>query len=356
MGDFPHFPFMPPDLSTHGKELDALMWWLHIVMALLFVGWGAFFIYTLIRFRRQRNSQAIHAGLQSRFPTFHEGVVVVVECLLLFGLSIPLWARWVESGQVASHPEKPVVIRVVAQQFAWNVHYPGPDGVFGRVLLSEIDEQLNPLGLDPKDPLGKDDIHLGNLLIVPANRPVVLNLTSKDVVHSLFIPVMRVKQDAIPGMSIPIGFQAKITSMEFKRREFERNPDKYTDRENDRDEVLDAKDVPDHELACAQLCGAQHYKMNGKFYIASEEDFADLKTRSDFTTWAKKFRIGPWTDLKEGAVDPTGETVDYVGTGGMIIMNEADQRPGGAVNTLVDVYFPEGWSYLTHPSTLGATW
>jgi cytochrome c oxidase subunit 2 len=306
MIDFPHFPFMPPDLSTHGREIDSLMWWVHIVMALLFVGWGAFFVWTLIRFRQRRNARADHAGVQSHFPKYHEGAVVVVECLLLFVLSIPFWSQWVKAGQVradqaSAQGESPMVLRVIAQQFAWNVQYPGPDGKFGRLRVSEIDEQLNPLGLDPKDPAGKDDVQLQNQLIVPAHRPVVLQLASKDVIHSLSIPVMRVKQDAIPGMNIPIGFRAKMTSMEFKVQEFERNRDKYTDRETDRDETLDAMDVPDHELACAQLCGAQHFKMKGNFYVASPEDFAALKTRADFTNWARKFRDGPWSELKEGA-------------------------------------------------------
>lgn len=306
MINFPHFPFMPPDLSAHGKEIDAVIWWVHIVMAVLFVGWGAFFVTTLIRFRQRRNTHADREGVRSHFPKYHEGAVVVVECLLLFALSIPFWSQWVKAGQVkagraGAGGESPLVLRVIAQQFAWNVHYPGPDGVFGRLLLSEIDEQLNPLGLDPKDPAGKDDVHLQNQLIVPANRPVVLQLSSKDVIHSLFIPVMRVKQDAIPGMNIPIGFQAKMTSMEFKRQEFGRNRHKYTDRETDRDETLDAKDVPDHELACAQLCGAQHFKMKGNFYVASLEDFAALNTTADFTNWARKFRDGPWSELKEGA-------------------------------------------------------
>lgn len=306
MFQFPHFPFMPPDLSAHGSDLDSLMWWVHIVMAVLFVGWASFFAYTLVRFRQGRNAVADHVGFRGRFPTYHEGTVVAVECLLLFVLSVPFWAQWAASGQVRAHQvgddeRAPVVVRVVAQQFAWNMHYPGPDGIFGRLKLSEIDEQLNPLGIDPQDPAGKDDVFLQNQLIVPVNTRVILQLTSKDVIHSLFIPVMRVKQDAIPGMSIPIGFEAKATSMEFKKREFERNPSKYTDSDTDRDEVPDARDVPDHELACAQLCGAQHYKMRGLFYVASQEDFARLKTAADFTGWARDFRTGQWDKLLEGA-------------------------------------------------------
>jgi cytochrome c oxidase subunit 2 len=293
--EFPLFPYMPPDLSVHGKHLDELNWWVHIIMAVLFVGWGGFFVYTLVRFRARKGHAADYAGVQSHFSTYHEVAVVVVECVLLFALAIPLWANWVEFGRVETH-DNPVRIRVIAQQFAWNAHYPGPDGKFGRTRVSAVNEQLNPVGIDASDPDGKDDIQLQNQLIIPKGREVVVDITSKDVIHSFFLPVMRVKQDAVPGLSIPVGFQATKTSMEFKKEEFAQAGGKYAS----------ASEVPDFEIACAQLCGAQHYKMVGKLYITSAEDFADLKTRSDFMGWGTKFRRGQWDQLKEGAA-PGGQ-------------------------------------------------
>ena len=180
--------------------------------------------------------------------------------------------------------------------------YPGPDGKFGRLVTKEIDSQLNPIGIDPSDPAGKDDIQLGDQLIIPAHRPIVVQVTSMDVIHSFSLPVMRVKQDAIPGMSIPIGFEAKMTSMEFKKQEYDNNRQKYdTDAEGNERENKGPWHVPDHEIACAQLCGAQHFKMVGKFYIASSEDFTDFKSYSDFSGWVRKFRHGEWNQLKEGA-------------------------------------------------------
>ncbi len=97
-------------------------------------------------------------------------------------------------------------MRVVAEQFAWNIHYPGPDGVFGRTDPKLITAGTNPLGRVPDDPAGKDDITTINQLHLPVNKPALIYLSSKDVIHSFFLPTMRVKQDAIPGQVIPIYF------------------------------------------------------------------------------------------------------------------------------------------------------
>ena len=97
-------------------------------------------------------------------------------------------------------------MRVVAEQFAWNFHYPGADGVWGRTDPTLVDAAANPLGLDRQDPAAKDDIHTLNNLYLPVNKPALLYLSSKDVIHSFFLPYMRVKHDAIPGNVVPIWF------------------------------------------------------------------------------------------------------------------------------------------------------
>lgn len=307
MTDLLAFMFMPPDLSTHGGGIDNLMLWLHVLMGILFVGWGAFFVYTLIRFRRKRSPRADYEGVKSHTSSYVEISVVIAECVLLFGLAIPLWGNWVDLGRPDPEEAK-LQVRVIAQQFAWNVQYPGPDGQFGRLDPGLINEQLNPVGLDREDPAAQDDVVLVNQLLVPVDTPVVVNVTSMDVIHSFFLPVMRVKQDAIPGISIPIGFRAQMTSMDFKEEQVQANEEEYEDKKarafleasSDDYENLDAarkaledgdgfgdlkKLVPDFEIACAQLCGRQHYRMRGQFHILSQEEFAGLRTQQDFTAW-----------------------------------------------------------------------
>lgn len=203
---------LPPDASLHGHEIDGLIVIVHWLMFALFFGWGAFYIFTLFRFRRSRNPQANYAGVKSHASNYLEVAVAIVEAVLLIAFSIPLWAKRVEAFPAE---KESLVVRVVGEQFAWNVHYPGPDGAFGRTDIKLVD-QTNPLGLDRSDPAAKDDIATINQFNIPVGRPIIVHLTSKDVIHSFSLPYLRVKQDAIPGMSIPLWFVATKTSNEVR--------------------------------------------------------------------------------------------------------------------------------------------
>lgn len=241
---------LPQLASEHGWALDRALGLVHILMAVLLVGWGAFFAYVLVRFRRKRNPVADHHGVTSHTSTWLEVGVAVAETALLVGLSMPLWADRVEH---LPPPAESTRVRVVAEQFAWNVHYPGPDGLFGRTDVKLIDLQANPLGLDREDPAAKDDVTTINQLHLPADRPALLTLSSKDVIHSFALQEMRIKQDVIPGMGIQVWFVPKVTTEEMRAR----------------------KGEPEfnYEIACAQLCGLGHYRMRGYVTIHRPEGF-----------------------------------------------------------------------------------
>ncbi len=243
--------WMPIDASAHGAELDNLTTLVHWLMAVLFVGWAIYFIVVLFRFRGGRNPRASYTGTKSHFSTYVEGGVVVAEAILLIGFAIPAWARW-----VTPHPphENLLQVRVVAEQFAWNVQYPGPDGVFGRRDLGLVSSG-NPLGLDRDDPFAKDDVTTINQLHLAAGRPVTVLLSSKDVIHSFGLPVMRVKQDAIPGMEIPVHF----------------TPVELTPPEARLPQCAASKTC--WEIACAQLCGLGHFRMRGFLTVHAQEEF-----------------------------------------------------------------------------------
>jgi cytochrome c oxidase subunit 2 len=142
---------------------------------------------------------------------------------------------------------------VTGEQFAWNIHYPGADRVFGRTDIKLIDLQLNPLGLDRSDPNAKDDVTTVNQLYLPVNRPVIVRLRSKEVIHSFGVPEFRVKQDAIPGLTIPIWFIPTITTADMRTQTG--NPQFQ------------------YEIACAQLCGLGHARMRGFVTVQSAEEF-----------------------------------------------------------------------------------
>jgi len=232
--------FMPPDYSAHGHDLDRLNAYVHWLMLILFVVWGAYFLYVIWRFNAKRNTKASYEGMKSHFSSYFEAGVAAVEVVLLVAFSIPAWSRWTHRP---GREVNPLEIRVVAEQFAWNAQYPGKDGVFGKT-DSKFVTSTNPLGIDPSDPNGKDDIATLNQLHLEVNRPVVIDLSSKDVIHSFFLPVMRVKQDAIPGQQVAIHFTPIRTT----------NNDKW-------------------EIACAQLCGLGHYRMRGQFTVHSKDEF-----------------------------------------------------------------------------------
>ncbi|HJQ36618.1 MAG TPA: cytochrome c oxidase subunit II [Thermoanaerobaculia bacterium] len=236
--------YMPPDYSAHGPALDQLNAVVHWLMLILFIVWGLLFAYMLWRFRASRQQRALYHGTHSHLSTYAEAGVAVVEVILLVGFSIPLWYRWTQRPEPSKNP---IEVRVVAEQFAWNVHYPGADGVFGKMNMKLVSSS-NPLGLDPSDPTAKDDVVSLNQLHMEVNRPIIVRLTSKDVIHSFFLPYMRVKQDAIPGMEVPVHFTPIRTG------------------------GSDAKQP--WEIGCAQLCGLGHYRMRGQYQVHTKADFA----------------------------------------------------------------------------------
>lgn len=229
---------LPPDWSRDGYEVDALISWVHWLMLALFVGWAIYFLYVLFRFRKGANPTATYADAKGKASKYVEIGVVVVEAILLVGFSIPMWANRVDHQPTEAES---TVVRVVAEQFAWNFHYAGPDGVFGRTDPHLTDASANPLGIDRSDPAAADDITTINNLYLPVDKPVILRLTTKDVIHSFSLPFMRVKHDAIPGQEIPLSFVPVQTGKS--------------------------------EIACAQLCGLGHYRMRGFLHILTQAEF-----------------------------------------------------------------------------------
>jgi len=236
--NFLGLPMIPIHASKHGVVADGVNEFIHWIMFILFIGWFAFFVYSLIRFRKSSNPKANYYGVTSHHSRYVEGAIIIVEIILLFGFSIPLYSKWTNDFPAEKDS---VVVRVVAEQFAWNFHYAGADGIFGKGDPSRIDVQSNPLGLDRTgDPYAKDDV-VTSTLHVAKGKPTITHISSKDVIHSFGVPALRLKQDAIPGITIPIHF---VPTREGK-----------------------------YLIACSQLCGVGHAKMKGVINVHSQTDF-----------------------------------------------------------------------------------
>ncbi len=235
--------------SEHGAEIDRLMWLIHGLMAVLFLGWLAYYIYVLIRFRQSKNPVANYTGVKSHFSSYLEAFVAMTEGVLLVGFAIPIWASW-----AGDYPEQEdaLEIRLAAQQFAWNARYAGIDGEFGSQKM-ELAEAGNPLGYDPEDEKGKDDVAVINDINVPVDTPVIVHVSSMDVIHSFAVRALRVCQDATPGLSIPVSFTANRTGS--------------------------------YRVTCAQLCGNLHFSMGGRLHVMEKDEFNEwYKSESESAT------------------------------------------------------------------------
>lgn len=239
--------WLPVDLSVHGADVDRLILVLHIFMAVLFIGWGIFFIYCLWRFSAKNNPKAHYTAVGGGISKVIEIAVIVIEAVLLVSFSMPVWAR-VKNER--PRDEDAAVVKIYAKQFEWYFHYAGADGKFGKLDPKLIEnDAVTPdaaLGLDRSGD-GKDDLLLTNKFIFPVGKKVVAYMTSRDVIHSFKVPVMRFTQDAVPGVVIPIWFETKADA----------SPGVY-------------------DISCAQLCGVQHTSMRALAQIVTQAEYQNF--------------------------------------------------------------------------------
>lgn len=223
---------LPQAGSAHAEAFDGVLHAVHAHALGMLAAWLALFVLILVRFRAGRSGAGTRpvAGV---WPLVAIAAVILGDAVLLFGSALPVWR-----ARAAAPPAGAVEIRITAEQFAWNVHYPGVDGRFGPTDASRI-TTADPIGVDRTHPDGRDDIVLINLLQVPRGRPVVVRLQARDVIHSFTLPQMRVKQDVVPGLPVATWFQP----------------------------VREGR----WEIACSQLCGLGHYRMRGEFAVLAPE-------------------------------------------------------------------------------------
>ena len=216
--------WLPENISTYGKDIDSIFYLIYYITGIALVGVLAVMLYFLVRYRAKPGGR----GLYNHGNTTLEIIWTIVPALVFVMLGFMSRTVW---GQVrGTLPETDLQVRVTASQFNWQMTYPGFDGRFGT----------------------PDDYSQENLLHVPADRPVRLILASKDVIHSFFLPHVRLKQDAVPGREIQVWFQAT-------------KPGRY-------------------EIPCAELCGFGHSTMKG---------YMTVHTPEEFDAWAKDKKAFP---------------------------------------------------------------
>jgi cytochrome c oxidase subunit 2 len=239
------FGWFPEAISEHGPAIDAQFMRTLVVVGIAFVLSQVGLGYYVWRYRDTGKGDAVYTHGNTKVEIMIMLLVTVVFVTLAV-LGQRVWAQL----HLQEFPADATQIEVTGQQFVWNIRYPGLDGKFGRTSPKLINDQENPVGVDPKDAASKDDIVSVNRMAIPVNRPIQVILRAKDVTHSFFVPALRFKQDSVPGLAIPVHFKAVKTG--------------------------------EYEIACAELCGLGHHKMRGFLMVMSEEEYAAwLKDRAN---------------------------------------------------------------------------
>ncbi len=231
--------WFPPAISQHGLAYDVQFMRTLIVVGIIFVLAQFVLGYAIVKFRDDGRRAVYSHGNNKLETLWTTATAILFLGLVLMGTRI--WA----GVHFAQSPSDALAVEVTAKQFAWSFRYPGPDGKFGRTDLKLINDSAgNPLGLDEHDPAGKDDIVSASLK-VPVGKPIKLLLHSRDVIHNFFVRELRLKQDLVPGMEIPLPFQADRIGI--------------------------------YEVPCSELCGLGHFQMRTTMQVMSEADFEQWK-------------------------------------------------------------------------------
>lgn len=208
-------PWLPESVSTFGGEIDFLFYVILWITGAIFLLVEGTLLWFAFRYRHREGRKAAH--IHGNWKV--EAVWTAIPFVIVIALGAMSFGSWSRIKNPERFPQPGLEVAVMASQFEWQITYPGPDG---------------ELGTD-------DDFAKRNQLHVPVGQPVVVHLTAEDVIHSFFLPHMRVKQDAVPGMDQTLWFEAT-------------EPGTY-------------------ELACAELCGTGHTRMKGSVTVHTAEAF-----------------------------------------------------------------------------------
>jgi cytochrome c oxidase subunit 2 len=241
---------LPETLSTFGADIDRLFYAVVWITGIVFVAVEVTLVVFLVKYRHREGHKAAFVHGNNKLEILWTGATAVI--VLVLGLVS--WGLWQEIKNPAYFPEPGLELEIAARQFEWNVKYPGADG---------------ELGTD-------DDYVVRNQLHVPVDTPVRITLLAEDVIHSFFVPELRLKQDAVPGMQIPVWFEATRAG--------------------------------DYTIGCAELCGLGHYRMRGAMTVHSADAFQQWRQERQVAA-AGALDAGAAADIGSSATDAGGEEV-----------------------------------------------
>jgi cytochrome c oxidase subunit 2 len=231
--------WFPPPISQHGQAYDEQFMRTLVVVGIIFILAQFALGYVIFRFKNNGGRASYTHGNNRLETIWTSATAILFLSLVVMGSKI--WA----GVHFDDAPPNSIQIQLLSKQFSWSFRYPGVDGKFGRTDLKLVNDSAgNPWGADDKDPASKDDIVSASLK-VPVGKPVQLIMLSRDVIHNFFVRELRMKQDIVPGMEIPLHFQADT--------------------------------IGTYEVPCSELCGLGHFQMRTTMQVMSVADFEAWK-------------------------------------------------------------------------------
>ena len=215
--------WLPEDISQHGAVIDNLFMFILYLTGVVFVATSFLLFWFMWKYDADKNTEPVKYLHGSHTLEIIWSIIPAATLLFIAIFQMDAWAdaRMKYPTDKATGFKKPPLLLVTGRQFVWRMQYAGADKVIGT----------------------PDDIHLVNDLHIPVNEEIVIQIQTEDVLHSFFLPNMRIKQDVVPGMRQHIWFEAKNTGT--------------------------------YDIVCAELCGWGHYKMRGRLIVQTEDDFKE---------------------------------------------------------------------------------
>ncbi|MFT4112046.1 cytochrome C oxidase subunit II [Silvibacterium sp.] len=226
--------YMPPNAVLHGAEFDRLMRWNLIVLLVCFAASHVWLIAAMVRRKR-----AVQAGAGSP-ASLLRWILLPLLIALYVAMAVSAQHMWASNRYQGASLEA-MQVEVVGEQFQWYFRYPGTDAKFGITRPELVNAAAgNPLGIDPADEAGRDDL-VSSVLMVPVGREVDLRIRSLDIIHGFFVPAMRLKQNAVPGMLLHVHFTPTA--------------------------------VGTYPILCSQVCGIGHARMQALLRVVPQADY-----------------------------------------------------------------------------------
>jgi cytochrome c oxidase subunit II len=272
---------LPPAASVHGAIIDTLWDWNMYLVVFVFFVTNFFLFYYAYKYRGNSKNTATYFAHDNRLEMAWTVIpAIVLAFVIIFGLKY-----WNEITDDAKDPNK-LVIELYCKQFDWTARYAGKDGKLGSADYRQISGN-NSVGLDTTDALGNDDVIVKQEFHIPVGREIELQMRSRDVIHSAFLPHFRAQMNCVPGMITYFKFTPTKTTAEMRK-------DPYVVKMMEginKQRALEGKEpvIFDYLLLCNKICGASHFSMQMNVVVDTEAEYnAWIATKKGFKTVAQK--------------------------------------------------------------------